>query len=109
MMKIRAGLWCLVVAACTDKGGTDSGTNTDSGSGGASFTAQEGTWVLAAASIAQDECEVGDSITSSGEENFLVEVSETGLDLTFDFGSTLGERPAGYNTADVVITARYSF
>jgi hypothetical protein len=44
-----------------------------------------------------------------GADYFLTRHFTAGLDLTFDFGSTLGERPTGYNTFDVVITARYSF
>ena len=74
----------MAFIACTDKSGDDTGNSTDSGSGGATFTAQEGVWVLAAATISQDECEIGESITSSGEENFQVDGSDIGLDLTFE-------------------------
>ena len=44
-----------------------------------------------------------------GVDYFLTRHFTAGLDVTFDLGSTLGERPAGYNTTDVVVSARYSF
>ena len=44
-----------------------------------------------------------------GVDYFLTRHFTAGLDIVFDFGSTLGERPTAYNTTDVVMTVRYSF
>ena len=44
-----------------------------------------------------------------GVDYFLTRHFTAGLDIVFDFGSTLGERPTGYDTTDVLLTVRYSF
>lgn len=44
-----------------------------------------------------------------GVDYFLTRKFTAGVNLTFDLSSTLGERPTAYNTANMVLTARYSF
>ena len=45
----------------------------------------------------------------AGVDYFLTRKFTAGLDVTFDLSSTLGEQPTGYNTSNVVLTARYAF
>ena len=44
-----------------------------------------------------------------GADYFLTRKFTAGVNITFDLSSTLGERPTAYNTANMVLTARYSF
>jgi hypothetical protein len=44
-----------------------------------------------------------------GADYFLTRKFTAGVNVTIDLSSTLGERPTGYNTANVAMTARYAF
>jgi len=45
----------------------------------------------------------------AGLDYYLTRRFTAGLSLTFDFASTLGGRPAAYNTTAIVATSRYAF
>ena len=44
-----------------------------------------------------------------GVDYFLTRHLTAGLDVSFSFGGTLGERSTGYDSADVLLTARYAY
>jgi hypothetical protein len=68
-------------------GGADTGSTDDTaGGGGTLYTAQEGAWTLATASIVLDECDLGSQMASGGEEPMTLALTDEGADLTFDDG-----------------------
>ena len=75
----------LCLLGCTDKVGTDTGsTDDDSDDDGTIYTAQEGSWTLAPATIEQDECGLGSQLASGDEQPLTVASSSAGLVLTFE-------------------------
>ena len=76
------------MVGCTGVGpGSDTGVTDDTGGGGGTvYTAQEGAWTLATASIVLDECELGSQMASGGEEPMTLALTDEGAELTFDDG-----------------------
>jgi hypothetical protein len=76
-------VFCLL--SCTDKVGSDTGSSADdSADDGTIYTAQEGDWTLAPATIEQDECGLGSQLASGDAQPLTVAASSAGLVLTFE-------------------------